>query len=958
MQSNNFLLLKSRWPQLYQHANFSEAYVYLDPPTATIKLRCFAEALVGILYQELNLPSGLNDGFFEKLQAPYFEKIVESPIRQKLHAIRSLGNKAAHGGDISTENALRLLKEAYLLGQWLYKIYSGEIYDEYPAFSLPMPQNVLTEDITSANELLARQLEQAKQELEDVQAAERAANRTISELNATLDQVQLDYFRNSAARASSTINLEEESTLRLLSIEDAFSEYTLNDGQKELVKRLGVFLSGNTESAFLLKGYAGTGKTFITKGLTEYFRSIGRNYVLAAPTGKASKVIAEKTKSPAFTIHKTIYSFKDFVEFRDDDLDGTETYKFYAELAVNEMSVDTVFIIDEASMVADIYNEAEFFRFGSGYLLKDFFKFVNLDHNDHRKKVIFIGDDAQLPPVGMSSSPALDAEYLYRKYSVRSASYELTEVVRQKDGSGVLRNSIKLRKAIQEKVFNHLTVDLYPDVVKIEHWDLMSHYLESCGGRINGEAIVIAHSNADVAAYNKSIRDRFFPECLELADGDKVMAVSNSNTNGFFISNGDFGLIKKVLNRGERRSVKLKRKNKDSGKVEEIIISLAFRDVIIGFKDHEGNARFFQAKIMEDLLYSDHATLTSDENKALYLDFCIRNNHLKRKSQEFKNTLMSDPYFNALRLKFGYAITCHKAQGSEWNHVFVKCETNQSQLSSGYFRWFYTAITRSAKKLYLLDPPNIKLGSDIKMVMNPGNVFPLEAAKDKLTVILPSIKQHEIKVPIHENMGESEQSDIKVVELHDDESNTFGIPTSVPFLLALLGRVRELIKDTDIRIDNIEHKQYLEVYFFRRGNDYARIDLGYNGKEKITRLTAPHSTVMADDIISLLASLKGEIVTSSAAVPAIHFCFEENFLNELHQRLILLTEERGMAIKNAVKHQWNLRYTFAREREVAVYDIFFDGKHNFTKSQVVITACSPGSLVRDVQVMLTEGLRA
>ena len=342
MQSNNFLLLKSRWPQLYQHANFSEAYVYLDPPTATIKLRCFAEALVGILYQELNLPSGLNDGFFEKLQAPYFEKIVESPIRQKLHAIRSLGNKAAHGGDISTENALRLLKEAYLLGQWLYKIYSGEIYDEYPAFSLPMPQNVLTEDITNANELLARQLEQAKQELEDVQAAERAANRTISELNATLDQVQLDYFRNSAARASSTINLEEESTLRLLSIEDAFSEYTLNDGQKELVKRLGVFLSGNTESAFLLKGYAGTGKTFITKGLTEYFRSIGRNYVLAAPTGKASKVIAEKTKSPAFTIHKTIYSFKDFVEFRDDDLDGTETYKFYAELAINEMSVDTV----------------------------------------------------------------------------------------------------------------------------------------------------------------------------------------------------------------------------------------------------------------------------------------------------------------------------------------------------------------------------------------------------------------------------------------------------------------------------------------------------------------------------------------------------------------------------------------------------------------------------------------
>lgn len=352
-----------------------------------------------------------------------------------------------------------------------------------------------------------------KQELAEVQAAEQAAQEKIAALNSSLDENRLGAFKNASARASSTMDLEENSTRRLLSIEDAFAEYSLNDGQADLVKQLGEFLSSKMESAFLLRGYAGTGKTFITKGLTEYFRSIGRNYVLAAPTGKASKVIAAKTRSPAYTLHKTIYSFKDIVEYRDNNLDGTETYKFYAQLAVNEMSADTVFIVDEASMVSDVYNEAEFFRFGSGYLLQDFLKFVNLDHNDHRKKVIFIGDDAQLPPVGMNFSPALDADYLFQEHGVRSTGYELTEVVRQKSDSGVMNNSITLRKALKSSMFNQLAVDLnYPDVDRAEHSDLMDRYLESCGGKINGEAIVIAHSNSDVAGYNRRIRQHFSPD--------------------------------------------------------------------------------------------------------------------------------------------------------------------------------------------------------------------------------------------------------------------------------------------------------------------------------------------------------------------------------------------------------------------------------------------------------------
>jgi tRNA(Met) C34 N-acetyltransferase TmcA len=199
-----------------------------------------------------------------------------------------------------------------------------------------------------------------------LEAAERAAQAEIASLNQTLDQARFLDFKSASAKAAGTIDFKPANTRRLISIHDAFAEYDLTDGQAELVNRLERFLNGRTESVFLLKGYAGTGKTFVTKGLTEYFRAIGRNYVLAAPTGKASKVIASKTKSPAYTIHKTIYSFDDIAEYRDDDTDGTETYKFYAQLAVNKLSADTVYIVDEASMIPDVYQEGRVFPLRNG----------------------------------------------------------------------------------------------------------------------------------------------------------------------------------------------------------------------------------------------------------------------------------------------------------------------------------------------------------------------------------------------------------------------------------------------------------------------------------------------------------------------------------------------------------------------------------------------------------------
>ncbi|MDB4806900.1 AAA family ATPase, partial [Pseudomonadales bacterium] len=577
MDQSNFEYLKKQQFKLFELGVRAEDYVYSDPQSSAVKLRCFAELFVSYIYKELNIPSYGANKFVEKLNNKAFVNAVEPCVVDKLELLRLKGNKAAHGTIISVKVASELVKEAWFLGAWLYVAYHGGLIEELPVFKAPQKTSTDDKSIEEDNERLEKALHQQTVALEDATAELSAIEQSQLEtqlkmeaLNKEVDQVKLAALKYAGQRVVANYDFEVEATRKKIGIDDVFAEYQLTDGQSELVNRLDTFLSSRQDNVFLLKGYAGTGKTFITKGLTEYFRAIRRNYILAAPTGKASKVIASKTKSPAYTIHKTIYSFKDIAEYKDENLDGSETYKFYAKLAVNELSVDTVYIVDESSMISDIYNESEFFHCGSGHLLKDFLKFVNLDHNDHRKKVIFIGDDAQLPPIGMKSSPALDPAYLSREYGLKLNGYELTEVVRQKADSGVMHNAVSMRKALKENVFNQLDFNLdFPDLSHIEYADVISRYLQSCGGKINGESIIIAHSNADVAAYNKRIREEFFPGTLEVSVGDKVMAVTNSDAHGFFISNGDFGQVCQVPGETEPRPTIIKRKSKETGLTEK-----------------------------------------------------------------------------------------------------------------------------------------------------------------------------------------------------------------------------------------------------------------------------------------------------------------------------------------------------------------------------------------------------
>jgi ATP-dependent exoDNAse (exonuclease V) alpha subunit len=332
-----------------------------------------------------------------------------------------------------------------------------------------------------------------------------------------------------------------------MTLKESFTNYSLTNGQEALIEALEVFLSDQS-SCFLLTGYAGTGKTFMMKGLTDYLFSNNRNFKIAAPTGRAAKVISQKTKQKAYTLHKTIYSSKDLKEFKTKDIDGTETYKFYYELKNNEDAVNTIYIVDESSMISNVYSEGEFFRFGSGSLLNDLMNYINFDNNDHNKKIIFIGDNAQLPPVNMNFSPALNTQYLHEICNINAKEFELTEIVRQKSESGILYNATRIRNTIKENVFNNLDIKTeFEDVNKTEHADLLDKYLNACDNQIDEDTIIIAYSNNSVKEYNDFVREHFFPNQKLLVEGDKIILVNNNyNYQEIELLNGDFGKVNEV----------------------------------------------------------------------------------------------------------------------------------------------------------------------------------------------------------------------------------------------------------------------------------------------------------------------------------------------------------------------------------------------------------------------------
>ena len=382
-----------------------------------------------------------------------------------------------------------------------------------------------------------------------------------------------------------------------MNISDFFEDKELTNGQSELVEELQQFLIDKSCSVFLLKGSAGVGKTFLTKGLTDYLKAKQQQFVLMAPTGKAAKVIANKTNKEAQTIHRVIYSYFDRDEKGTDSELSDEPPKVGSKIKDNKDSPETIYIIDEASMLSNRFNKSEACSFGTGYLLNDLFDYINLDKGN--KKVIFIGDNAQLPPVRDSFSPALNVDYLNEHFQVNCRSFELTEVVRQKLSSGVIANANRLRCALASNDFEDLSFDVSADDVQaLSYEEIQKQYLSLCKNKVEltSYSVIIAYTNLQVRDYNNAIRAKLFSTGAKLQVGEKIVCVSNYQCDDNFISNGEFGKVVRVLSNPESRTIEAKIKTKKGRQLK--LVDLCFIDVEIEFMNDLGKPYVIKTKIL------------------------------------------------------------------------------------------------------------------------------------------------------------------------------------------------------------------------------------------------------------------------------------------------------------------------------------------------------------------------
>ena len=444
--------------------------------------------------------------------------------------------------------------------------------------------------------------------------------------------------------------------------------------QNIVLDQLSEFVFDNTPNTlYLLKGFAGTGKTSIIGTLVSNLWEAKKSAVLMAPTGRAAKVISNYSGKEAFTIHKKIY-------FPKKDKGGGVKFVMQPNKHRN-----TIFIVDEASMIPDTPADSKLFENGS--LLDDLMQYV---YSGHKCKLLLIGDKAQLPPVKSELSPALDANQLNLHYNKEVKMMELDEVVRQEQDSGILINATNLREIMEGEFFDAFKFNVkgFTDIVRLidghEIMDVINDAYDSNGYE---ETAIIVRSNKRANLYNKQIRERILNNENELTVGDFLMVVKNNyfwvkpTTEAGFIANGD---IIQVL---EIHSI-------------QNLYGFRFAEVKVQMVDYP-KMRPFETVLLLDTIEAESPSLSYDDSNKLYQevqkDFEDESSNY-RKFLKIKN----NKHFNALQVKFSYAITCHKSQGGQWKTVFVEQPYLKDGVNKDYMRWLYTAITRAEEKLYLI----------------------------------------------------------------------------------------------------------------------------------------------------------------------------------------------------------------------------------------------------------------
>ena len=664
--------------------------------------------------------------------------------------------------------------------------------------------------------------------------------------------------------------------------------------QQQVLAKIKIFMESDA-SVFILRGYAGTGKTTMIKQIVDYVLQ-DRDVELMAPTGRAARVLQTKTGHLAKTVHKTIYSSAALLAKEVQDVAESE-FKLCFPIKITDGNI--VAIVDEASMLCSLKRAQEIFVFGTDNLMDDLLTYVRPSFGG---KVIFVGDPMQLPPIGESVSNALNADFFEQK-GLKVMQAELTEVLRQTGDSVILKNAMQIRNLLKKEKRNRLVFEKKKgDMESLPSGELLKKYIETRKQTKKDDSVVICFSNRSASKYNKDIRKELYgEEEPELQVGDVLLV--NQNNYRLDIMNGEFV---PVLYVGEKVRQSAPVYVQESGNKIRKVIELEFVHIQVFNSQNERQ----DCMLLLDLLNNENPSLGIDEQRALFINFRMRNPNLKPRTEEFTNALMADPYFNCLKAKYGYAVTGHKCQGGEWDNVFIDY-CGRTGLSDDCLRWAYTATTRARKLLYFTNLPHI----------TPFTKFRID--------------------PIQQCTKINEECRI----IGKIEYSPFHDVTAPNYLHAKWMCINNNMKWTPYKIDKVESKPYQEIYYIKTPDGVEHYSIRYK-KGGIFQKAVPQTLSAHSVMISML-------LNDERAMPLI---FNYVPSDEIHEKLYYLIRSAcdGLTIQitNVVEHEdYSVNFYFRTSDNLSYIKIYINGSG-------FVTYAKPMSLIgkddKELAILIEE----
>lgn len=680
---------------------------------------------------------------------------------------------------------------------------------------------------------------------------------------------------------------------------------TLSLQQQDALNRILNFVNDSSKSVFILKGYAGTGKTTLIKTIIPNIKEIGKDVFLMAPTGRAAKVLRDKAEYEANTIHHCIYQFDKMQVVRYDEKGnlivteqiksnqnfrskGLDDIQFWFSLKTKNIDTnpsDNVYIVDESSMISSRTAKNETIHFGTDILIEDLLTFAQTNLGG---KIIFVGDPAQLPPVGDNRSAALDEEY-FRIKGMSVVSFTLTEVFRQKGENLILKNAMKIRDLLLEGHRNQLCFDRKEkEVEDMTPEQVIDSFYENNPSPNIGDSVIICYSNSLAKDYNDVLHERYFPNSKHVMAGEVLQVVRNNINNvlNYDYFNGDFVKVIEVSENVETQSAPVW--IDEAGVKKRSTISLNFRDVVLLSEDGTQT----KCKIIDTLLNSREPNLTHLQSVAMFINFRMRNPQLKQNEEAFSETLRQDPYYNAVQVKYGYSITGHKSQGGEWKTVYVDY-TGRNGLNDDSLKWAYTATTRAKQTLYGVNIPN---------------VTPISALK-----INPIMK-----------IASASNEAFSFAETNDE---SFLPESAKSFQKQKCISVKEKLDDAGFLLVSVQPCQYNDKYTIETQSGTVIIDCYYNASGQYTRYI-PETIIPENE--QLMTILKDD----SGIQYAFDYKPSEDAFEKLYVKMKSLCDDLDIKITNIVEHvfQFYICYYLITSGKFSMIQFFFDKNHMVTRA--------------------------